>query len=149
MEIIVCKDNNELSYKASEFVTDIVNRKENPVLGLATGSTPEKLYELLIKKINREMYLLTMRHLSIWMNTSVWMQMMLTVIVTLWTNIYLIILILIKRILIFLMDYPLTWIRHVEIMKHRLKLQVRLMFEFLRLVRIDISSLMCLGLIFP
>src|SRR5699024_3232579 len=50
MEIIVCKDNNELSYKASEFVTDIVNRKENPVLGLATGSTPEKLYELLIEE---------------------------------------------------------------------------------------------------
>src|SRR5699024_244238 len=50
MEIIVCKDNKELSYKASEFVTDIVNRKENPVLGLATGSTPEKLYELLIEE---------------------------------------------------------------------------------------------------
>lgn len=50
MEIIVCKDNNELSSKAAELVGDILYQKENPILGLATGSTPERLYEILIEK---------------------------------------------------------------------------------------------------
>lgn len=49
MEIIVCKDNNELSSKAAELVGDTLYQKENPILGLATGSTPERLYEILIE----------------------------------------------------------------------------------------------------
>lgn len=48
MKIIKVKDNDELGLKASELVKEVLQTTENPVLGLATGSTPEKMYELLI-----------------------------------------------------------------------------------------------------
>lgn len=48
MKIIKVKNNDELSLKASEIVKDILKTKKNPVLGLATGSTPEKMYANLV-----------------------------------------------------------------------------------------------------
>ena len=50
MEIIKVKDMDELGRKAAEIVVNSIKDIENPVLGLATGSTPEKLYANLIDK---------------------------------------------------------------------------------------------------
>ncbi|MBO1005429.1 glucosamine-6-phosphate deaminase [Pseudogracilibacillus auburnensis] len=50
MNIIKVNNNIELSEKAAQFVLNTISSKERPILGLATGSTPEKLYELLIDK---------------------------------------------------------------------------------------------------
>lgn len=52
MEIIKVKDSDELGRKAAEIVIETIKGKENPVLGLATGSTPEKLYANLVEKCN-------------------------------------------------------------------------------------------------
>ncbi len=48
MKIIVCKNHEEVSLKASELVINQLKSKANSVLGLATGSTPIRLYELLV-----------------------------------------------------------------------------------------------------
>jgi glucosamine-6-phosphate deaminase len=50
MKLIKVEDYQELSRKAAEIVADRMNSIENPVLGLATGSTPEGLYQLLVEK---------------------------------------------------------------------------------------------------
>lgn len=50
MKIIKTKDYAEMSQKACERIVDRLATLENPVLGLATGSTPEGLYECLIEK---------------------------------------------------------------------------------------------------
>ncbi len=50
MEIIKVKNSDELGQKAAEIVAETLHSKEKPVLGLATGSTPEKLYANLIEK---------------------------------------------------------------------------------------------------
>jgi|SRR5690625_3312 len=50
MQIIKVKDYDEMSSKACELVVDKVKKTEDPILGLATGSTPEGLYERIIKK---------------------------------------------------------------------------------------------------
>lgn len=50
MEIIRVKDYETMSKKASEIVADRVKTLENPILGLATGSTPEGMYRYLIEK---------------------------------------------------------------------------------------------------
>lgn len=50
MEILKVKNYEELSEKAAEIFIKRLNEIKNPVIGLATGSTPEKLYELLVKK---------------------------------------------------------------------------------------------------
>ena len=49
MKIIKCKDYNEVSLKASELIIKQLKKKPNSVLGLATGSTPIKLYDNLVK----------------------------------------------------------------------------------------------------
>ena len=49
MEVIVVKDYDEMSAKASAIVIDAVKRKPDIVLGLATGSTPVGLYSALIE----------------------------------------------------------------------------------------------------
>lgn len=49
MKIIAVNDYTELSEIASKIIIDRVKSKPDSVLGLATGSTPEKTYELLIK----------------------------------------------------------------------------------------------------
>lgn len=48
MKIIKVKDEIELGIKASELVKEVLKSKTNPVLGLATGSTPETMYEQLV-----------------------------------------------------------------------------------------------------
>lgn len=45
MKIIITKDYEELSKKAAEIMIDVVKRKPDAVLGLATGSTPIGLYD--------------------------------------------------------------------------------------------------------
>lgn len=49
MNIITVKNYHEMSTKASALVIDKINKLSNPTLGLATGSTPEGLYEQLIE----------------------------------------------------------------------------------------------------
>ncbi|MGM9919223.1 MAG: glucosamine-6-phosphate deaminase, partial [Lactimicrobium massiliense] len=46
--IIVCKNYDEVSEQAFKLMKDIM-RKEKPVLGLATGSSPVGLYKLMIQ----------------------------------------------------------------------------------------------------
>lgn len=53
MEIISVKDYKEMSEKACELVMETISSLEQPVLGLATGSTPEGLYHSMIQK-NKE-----------------------------------------------------------------------------------------------
>lgn len=50
MEMIKVKNYEQLSERATNIILETVNNNEEPVLGLATGSTPEKLYENLIEK---------------------------------------------------------------------------------------------------
>ena len=49
MEVVICRDYDEMSRKAAAVVAGIVRRKPNAVLGLATGSTPLGLYKELIR----------------------------------------------------------------------------------------------------
>jgi glucosamine-6-phosphate deaminase len=48
MKVIICKDKKEGSLKACEIMLDVIKNNENPVLGLATGSTPIDLYQNLV-----------------------------------------------------------------------------------------------------
>lgn len=50
MKIIKVKNYEEMSDKACELIVDRLNNLENPVFGLATGSTPEGLYVRLIEE---------------------------------------------------------------------------------------------------
>lgn len=50
MKIIITEDYEKMSIAAADFISQEINRKPNLVLGLATGSTPLKTYEHLIKK---------------------------------------------------------------------------------------------------
>lgn len=55
MEIIKVRNYEEMSERAGEIVIDTIKQLNQPVLGLATGSTPEGLYQYLIEKHkNRE-----------------------------------------------------------------------------------------------
>lgn len=54
MKIIRVKDYEEMSEKASSCIIDRIKNLSSPVLGLATGSTPEGLYKHLIKKYYQE-----------------------------------------------------------------------------------------------
>ncbi|GEM01554.1 glucosamine-6-phosphate deaminase [Halolactibacillus halophilus] len=49
MNIIVCQNYDHLSDYAKDVVIDTIKTKDKPVLGLATGSTPEGMYRALIK----------------------------------------------------------------------------------------------------
>lgn len=53
MNIISAKDYQDISIKACEFVIQTIKELDKPVLGLATGSTPEGLYQCLIHR-NKE-----------------------------------------------------------------------------------------------
>ena len=44
MNIIVCKNYDEMSQCAAQMISSLIKEKPNCVLGLATGSTPEGLY---------------------------------------------------------------------------------------------------------
>lgn len=54
MKIIAVKNYQEMSSTACNLLVEKVNQIDNPVLGLATGSTPEGLYQLLIEKFNND-----------------------------------------------------------------------------------------------
>ena len=55
MKVVICKNYEEISKKASAIVAGVITLKEDAVLGLATGSSPLGLYQELIKKCeNRE-----------------------------------------------------------------------------------------------
>lgn len=54
MKVVKVKDYDEMSEKACSFILDKIQRLENPVLGLATGSTPEGLYKQLIEKYQQK-----------------------------------------------------------------------------------------------
>lgn len=49
MNIIVCENYDHLSDYAKDLVINTINNNDKPVLGLATGSTPEGMYQALIK----------------------------------------------------------------------------------------------------
>lgn len=54
MDIIKVKSNLELSELAATIVMDVLREKTQPVLGLATGSTLEKMYKLLVEKYEQK-----------------------------------------------------------------------------------------------
>ena len=47
MQVIVCKNYEEVSLKAADLVSETVKANPSCVLGLATGGTPEGMYQLL------------------------------------------------------------------------------------------------------
>ena len=49
MEVIVCKNYEEVSEKSAEIVAEVMKNKKNAILGLATGSTPEGMYAKLVE----------------------------------------------------------------------------------------------------
>lgn len=54
MKVIKVNDNEQLSLKALEMVLDVMSSYKTPVLGLATGSTPELLYQYLVEKYEKK-----------------------------------------------------------------------------------------------
>lgn len=48
MKIIIAKDYDEMSLEASKVVEEQIKNKQDSVIGLATGGTPEGMYKLLI-----------------------------------------------------------------------------------------------------
>ena len=48
MKLIVCKDYKEMSVQGAKIVAEIMMKKPNAILGLATGSTPVGMYQELI-----------------------------------------------------------------------------------------------------
>lgn len=49
MKVIIVKNHEEMSKVAAHIINDQINAKPNSILGLATGGTPERTYELLIE----------------------------------------------------------------------------------------------------
>jgi len=49
MRVIVCRDSEEMSRAAAQIFAERISKKPNIVLGLATGSTPVKMYKELIR----------------------------------------------------------------------------------------------------
>ncbi len=52
VELVKVKDYNEMSAKACSIILEMMEQEKNPVLGLATGSTPEGLYQEFIHQYN-------------------------------------------------------------------------------------------------
>ncbi|MEI3606205.1 glucosamine-6-phosphate deaminase [Pseudogracilibacillus sp. SE30717A] len=50
MQIVKVNNYEEMSEKAADLVTGLINQSKKSVLGLATGSTPEKLYDILVER---------------------------------------------------------------------------------------------------
>lgn len=53
MKVIKAKDKETMSVKAAEMLSAAVKKLAQPVLGLATGSTPKRMYELLVEQYQR------------------------------------------------------------------------------------------------
>ena len=54
MKLVKVKDYQEMSQKASSVLLELIAKKADPVLGLATGSTPIGMYQSLIKAYEQE-----------------------------------------------------------------------------------------------
>lgn len=54
LKVIRAKNYDDMSEKACEMITDRLKGLQNPVFGVATGSTPEGLYQRLIEKYKQE-----------------------------------------------------------------------------------------------
>lgn len=54
MKVIKTKDYDEMSQEACKIIVEKINQLFNPVLGLATGSTPEGLYQYLIEQYKQK-----------------------------------------------------------------------------------------------
>lgn len=54
MRVLIVKNYEEMSKKAADIVEELVKRKPDCVLGLATGSTPEGLYRELVRRHKEE-----------------------------------------------------------------------------------------------
>lgn len=52
MQVIICKDYEEVSQEASRLVVNLLRKNPSAILGLATGSTPIGLYQNLIRAYN-------------------------------------------------------------------------------------------------
>ncbi|MCW8831895.1 MAG: glucosamine-6-phosphate deaminase [Colwellia sp.] len=50
MQVIIFDDAQQVAKNAAEWVAELINKNPEPVLGLATGSTPISLYQQLVKK---------------------------------------------------------------------------------------------------
>lgn len=50
MKLVKVNDYETMSTKAVEMLADVVNNGRKPVIGLATGSTPKRMYEILIEQ---------------------------------------------------------------------------------------------------
>ncbi|WP_111636603.1 glucosamine-6-phosphate deaminase [Marinomonas shanghaiensis] len=50
MQVIILSSAHDVAVYAADRVVDVINTKKNPVLGLATGSTPIALYEELVAR---------------------------------------------------------------------------------------------------
>lgn len=50
MEVVICDSTPELGSRAADIVAKLVHHTTNPVLGLATGSSPEPLYDELARR---------------------------------------------------------------------------------------------------
>ncbi len=50
MQVIIFDDAQQVAVNAAEWVAELITKKKNPVLGLATGSTPISLYQQLVNK---------------------------------------------------------------------------------------------------
>ena len=46
MKVIICENYEEASQKAADIMLEVVKNKPTAILGLATGSTPVRMYEL-------------------------------------------------------------------------------------------------------
>ena len=49
MKLIICENYEEASAEAAKVMLEIIKNKPNANLGLATGSTPVKMYELMVE----------------------------------------------------------------------------------------------------
>jgi glucosamine-6-phosphate deaminase len=54
MDVVICRNYEELSKAAAAVVADLVNHKPNAVLGFATGSSPVGLYQELARLHHKE-----------------------------------------------------------------------------------------------
>ena len=54
MKLIIVKDYDEMSLKASEIIIDLLKEKPDATLGLATGSSPIGIYKNLIQAVNEK-----------------------------------------------------------------------------------------------
>ena len=50
MQVVILNNANKVAEHASHWVIELLKEKVNPVLGLATGSTPISLYQALVEK---------------------------------------------------------------------------------------------------